>query len=123
MKFTLESSSGVHLIRSFAPGELRVGDAVYRHSVVMTAERVLADWPPQRLDELQPAHFEAVFQLEPEIVLLGCGTVQRFPEPALLAHILSRGIGCEAMETGAACRTFNILVQENRRVAAALMLW
>jgi len=122
MKFTLESSSGVHLVRSFAPGELRVGDTVYRRSVVLTAKHVLADWPPQSLDQLQPVHLEAILELEPEIVLLGCGTVQRFPEPALLALILSRSIGCEVMATGAACRTFNILVQENRRVAAALML-
>ena len=60
--------------------------------------------------------------LEPEIVVLGSGTRQRFPELQLLAALLSRGIGCEVMDTGAACRTYNVLASEDRRVVAALLL-
>ncbi len=63
-----------------------------------------------------------VFALEPEIVVIGSGTHQRFPSSELMGAILSRGIGCEVMDTGAACRTYNILASEDRRVVAALLL-
>jgi len=63
-----------------------------------------------------------VFALQPEIVVLGSGPRQRFPEPRLLAAIMTRGIGCEVMDTGAACRTYNVLVSEGRRAVAALLL-
>jgi uncharacterized protein len=80
------------------------------------------DWRPQTLDELTEADLEAVLALQPEIVVLGSGTRQRFPDPRLTAAIMARGIGCEVMDTGAACRTYNVLVSEGRRAVAALLL-
>ena len=77
---------------------------------------------PQTLDELSEADLDAVFALQPEIVVLGSGARQRFPDTRLLAVILARGIGCEVMDTGAACRTYNVLVSESRRAVAALFL-
>ncbi|HEY7638358.1 MAG TPA: Mth938-like domain-containing protein, partial [Steroidobacteraceae bacterium] len=91
-------------------------------SCLISAERLVEDWRPQTLDELTEADFQAVFELQPEIVVLGSGPRQRFPEPRLLAAILARGVGCEVMDTGAACRTYNVLVSEARRAVAALFL-
>jgi uncharacterized protein len=71
---------------------------------------------------LVEAHFEAITDLEPEIVLLGTGSRQRFPRPSLLRSLLARGVGVEIMNTAAACRTYNIIMLEGRRVAAALLL-
>lgn len=109
-------------MRSYAPGEVRVGDAVLQRSCLISAERLIDDWRPQTLDELTEADLEAIFGLQPEIVVLGCGPQQRFPDPRLTAAIMARGIGCEVMNTGAACRTYNVLVSEGRRAVAALLL-
>lgn len=121
MKITLQTGSKVNLIRSFAPGELRIGEQTLDTSCLVTADSLSA-WQPQHMDELSLEHFEAVFALKPEIVLLGSGTKQRFPERNVMAQLLGRGVGVEVMDTAAAARTFNILVAEDRRVVAALLL-
>jgi uncharacterized protein len=122
MRLTDDRTGGAFLVRSYGPGEVRVGDAVLHRSCVISAERLIDDWRPQTLDELSAADLEAVFALQPEIVVLGSGARQRFPDTKLLAAILERGIGCEVMDTGAACRTYNVLVSESRRAVAALFL-
>jgi uncharacterized protein len=122
MKLTDDRTAGTYLVRSYAPGELRVGDATLRRSCLLRADRLVADWRPQTLDDLTADDLDAVFALEPEIVILGSGSRQRFPPARTLAAILSRGIGCEVMDTGAACRTYNVLVSEGRIVVAALLL-
>jgi uncharacterized protein len=122
MRLTDDRTAGAFLVRSYAPGEVRVGDAVLHRSCLISAEQLVEDWRPQTLDELSEADLAAVFALQPEIVVLGSGTRQRFPDTQLLAAILARGIGCEVMDTGAACRTYNVLVSESRRAVAALFL-
>jgi uncharacterized protein len=122
MRLTDDRTAGAFLVRSYAPGELRVGDAVLHRSCLISAGQLVDDWRPQTLDELSEADLAAVFALQPEIVVLGSGERQRFPDPRLLAAIMTRGIGCEVMDTGAACRTYNVLVSESRRAVAALFL-
>ncbi|MGH8302629.1 MAG: Mth938-like domain-containing protein, partial [Steroidobacteraceae bacterium] len=79
MKFTLESSSRVNLVRAYSRAELRIGEEHVRSSCIVSADRLVTDWPPARLEELRPEHLEAIFVLEPEVVLLGTGERQRFP--------------------------------------------
>lgn len=122
MKLTDESSRALNTVRSYAPGEVRVGEASYTRSCVLAAQNILTDWPPQTLEELAPEHLDAVLALDPELVILGTGPQQRFPPPALMSKVLARGVGLEVMDTGAACRTFNILIAEDRRAVAALLL-
>ena len=122
MRLTDDRTGSVLLVRSYAPGEVRVADTVLQRSCLISAERLVEDWRPQTLDELTEADLEPVFALQPEIVVLGSGPRQRFPAPRLLAAIMTRGIGCEVMDTGAACRTYNVLVSEARRAVAALLL-
>jgi uncharacterized protein len=122
MRLTDDTTAGAFLVRSYAPGEVRVGDAVLHRSCLISAERLIDDWRPQTLAELREEDLQAVFALQPEIVVLGSGTRQRFPDARLLGAILARGIGCEVMDTGAACRTYNVLVSESRRAVAALFL-
>ncbi|HET9447900.1 MAG TPA: MTH938/NDUFAF3 family protein, partial [Steroidobacteraceae bacterium] len=97
MRLNDDRIRGALLVRSYAPGEVRVGDRVLQRSCLISAEHLIDDWRPQTLDELSEADFEAVFALQPEIVVLGTGARQRFPDPRLLAAILGRGIGCEVM--------------------------
>ena len=122
MRLTDDRIAGAYLVRSYTPGELRVGDEVLRRSCIVRADQLVRDWRPQSLEELTLADLEAVLSLEPEIVVLGVGERQRFPPAEIMAAMLSRGIGCEVMTTDAACRTYNVLVSEDRRAVAALFL-
>lgn len=122
MKLTDESLGATHLIRAYAPGELRVGERLIRRSCLISSNELVEDWRPQTLDELSLADLEPILALMPEIVVLGSGPRQRFPDTAWPGALLARGIGCEVMDTGAACRTYNILATEERRVVAALLL-
>jgi uncharacterized protein len=122
VKFTLEPPAGANLVRSYSDTELRIGEQRVQRSCLVTAERLITDWPPASFDELAPAHLEAIFALGPELVLLGTGPAQRFASAAVRAEFARRGVGLEVMQLGAACRTFNVLVQEERRVLAALFL-
>jgi uncharacterized protein len=120
MKFTLEGNPNVHVIRSYSADEIRVGEQSIRSSCIVTPDALITDWPPVTLDDLRLNHLEPIFELRPELVLLGTGMQQRFAPAEIRAAFGTRGIGIEVMQLGAACRTFNILVNEDRRVAAAL---
>lgn len=122
MKFTLESSSRVNLVRAYSRTELRIGEELVRASCIVSADRLITDWPPARLDALTTEHLQMIFELEPEVALLGTGERQRFPPPEIRAAFAARGVGLEVMDLGAACRTYNILVQEERHAVAALFL-
>jgi uncharacterized protein len=122
MKLSDDSNARLHLVRAYQPGEIRVGEDIYRRSCLLRADTIVSDWRPQTIDELRPGDFAAILALEPEIIVIGSGTKQKFPPYSLLAEILARGIGCEVMDTGAACRTYNVLVSEDRRAVAALFL-
>lgn len=122
MKFTLESSSRVNLVRAYSRAELHIGEEHVRSSCIVSADRLITDWPPARFQALGPEHLPAIFELEPEVVLLGTGDQQRFPAAEIRAAFATRGVGLEVMDLGAACRTYNILVQEERHAVAALFL-
>lgn len=121
MKFSLQTGSGINLIQSCTPTEVRVNEQIIRHSTVLMADHV-AQWPPATLAQVSAEHLRAVLELAPEVILLGTGAEQRFPDAPLLALVQAANVGIEVMSTPAACRTYNVLVQEGRRVAAALIL-
>lgn len=122
MKFTLEPGVPANLIRGYSADEVRIGEHAVRSSCIVTADTLITQWEPQTFAELYPRHLEALLALTPELVLLGTGPTQQFPSAEIRALLGSRGVGLEAMHLGAACRTFNVLIQEERRVAAALFL-
>lgn len=122
MKFTLEPGVTANLIRGYSDSEVRIGGHTVRGSCIVTADALITQWEPQSFAELGAAHLEALLALNPELVVLGSGPTQRFAPAEIRALLSSRGVGLEVMQLGAACRTFNVLVQEERRVAAALFL-
>jgi uncharacterized protein len=122
MRFTEDSTSGINVIRAYGNGELRVNEHVYRGGVILSAATAIADESVQNLDDLLALGLSRALSMEPELVLLGTGARQIFPAPSFGAQFLRAGIGFEVMDTGAACRTFNVLVGEQRRVAAILLL-
>ncbi len=102
-------------------GVVQVNGERLGSSCVVAPDRLIRDWPPRHLDELNPSHLMQLVELEPEIVLLGVGSRLRFPRPDLLQPLQERGIGVEVMDTAAACRTYNLLKGDGRRVVAALI--
>ena len=121
MKLTDEKIGGINLIRSYAPGEVRIGETVIRGSCLITPDQVIDDWRPRTVADLSLDDLQPVIAMKPEVVVIGSGPRQEFPAPEILGAVLSRGIGCEVMDTGAACRTYNILASEGRTVVAALL--
>jgi uncharacterized protein len=121
MKFTQQRQEGVNLIRRYAADYIVVGERELRDSCIVTAT-TLAPWAPRSVDELSVEHLAPLFELAPEVVVLSTGGTQRFPRASLRAEFATRRIGLEVMEIGAACRTYNVLVSEERRVLAAVLL-
>ncbi len=112
-------------ITAYGPGWVAVNGQRQAHSVVLNAGGLLMPWNCRRFEELEAAHFELLGQLAgepPELVVFGSGARLRFVRPALLQGLMDRRIGVETMDTPAACRTFNILAGEGRRVVAALLI-
>lgn len=95
---------------------------VLRRSLIIMPDRLIDDWPPQRFEELERGHFDLLAGYAPEIVLFGSGARLQRPHPALLATLTDHGIGVEVMDTGSACRTYNFLMSDRRRVVAALLM-
>jgi uncharacterized protein len=122
MKFTLDARPGINLVRSYAPGEVRIGEQTLHTNCIVSADALITDWNARDPSTLMPEQLDPIFDLKPDVVLLGTGSVQRFPPGSVRNAFMAKGIGLETMDLGAACRTFNILVQEERRVAAALFL-
>jgi len=120
MKFTLDARSDINLIRGYAPGEVRIAEQVLHAPCIITAQRLIADWTTRDIATLTPADLVPIFELRPDVVLLGTGARQTFPASAIRQAFAARSVGLEVMDLGAACRTFNILVQEERQVAAVL---
>ena len=109
-------------INAYSDDSITVNEAVYRNSLVLSAEDMLTPWPVTTVDQLEVSHLEIISRLNPEVVLLGTGVRQQFPSARIFAHFGQQGIGLEVMDNGALCRTFNILVAEDRAVVAAVLI-
>jgi uncharacterized protein len=120
MKFTLDSRSDIYLIRGYGPGEVRIGELVHHAPCIVTAQQLVLDWEVRDVASLQVADLDALFVMKPDVVLLGTGARQIYPQRAIRQAFITHKVGLEVMNLGAACRTYNILVQEERRVAAVL---
>ena len=121
MKFHLSTFAGLTVTGTGA-GWIRVGATTYHESLVLTPSEVKTGWGSAGFDALTEGDFEALLATNPEVVLLGTGRAIRFPRSRLTQALAKAGVGLEVMDTAAACRTYNILAAEGRRVTAALLL-
>lgn len=131
MKISLEQSAGIYTLHSYHDNTIVVlppnaapnDDEALLHitgSCLLSANGINDQWPPQCLADMTSEHLEPVSQLSPEVLLLGSGNTMQFPSSEQLAALVRLGIGYEVMDTAAACRTYNVLVAEGRKVVAAL---
>ena len=109
-------------ISSYSSDSVTVNEAICRQSLILSANEMICPWPVTALNQLNTESLAPVFAYHPEVVLLGTGGQQQFPDPKIFALFGERGIGLEVMDNGALCRTFNILVAEDRAVVAAILL-
>ena len=121
MKFTQHRAEGANLIRRYGADFIQIGEQEIRSSCIVSAS-TLSPWPPRSVEEVAVESLEPLFALQPEVVVLSTGSTQKFPRAALRAEFAARKIGLEVMEVGAACRTYNVLVSEERKVLAAVLL-
>jgi uncharacterized protein len=121
LKLHLSNPSGLNVFTGYGPGYVMVNNRRHEKSLVVLREQLVTDWQVSGFDGLAAADFAALAALAPEILLLGTGDRQRFPRPELTRALVDARIGLEVMDIQAACRTYNILVAEERKVAAALL--
>lgn len=122
MKLHLAQLGDTKLFTGYAADHVLVNRERFDSNLVVMAEAVRTDWEVANFEALSEANFEYFLALKPEVLLLGTGALQRFPHPRLYRALTNAGIGVECMDTPAACRTYNILVEEDRRVVAAILL-
>ena len=123
MKIQLEAGSkNDNLIRAYAPGSVTINDETYETSLVISRSSLINDWGPESVDDLTAAHLDAILELDPELILIGTGDILKFPPAEKLRALIEAGIGYEIMDTGAACRTYNVLMAEGREIVAGLII-
>lgn len=121
MKLHLTPAAGLQLFTGYGAGYVAVNTVRYEQCVLVTPQEVTA-WAVTGFDALTGADFGFIADLKPEIVIFGTGAAQRFPRPELARALAAMGAGVEVMDTRAACRTYNILASESRKVVAAILL-
>jgi uncharacterized protein len=122
LKLHREIAAALNTFTAYGPGYVVVNDKRIERSVVVLPERIIPDWPATSFEALTAEHLAALAGLGSEILLLGTGARLRFPSREVLRPLRDAGIGVEVMDVPAACRTYNILMAEERRIAAALLL-
>ena len=122
MKLHADARTTRNTVTAYGPGFVEINESRYQGHVWFTPDSPVQAWATAGFEALRVEDFEPLLAQQPQIVLLGTGQRQRFPQPRLLAALTRAGIGVEAMDTAAACRTYNIVMAEGRRVLAAFLL-
>jgi len=122
MKLSIDYNTSRYTINSYEAGLIKVNNQSYEKSLLISAESLHLQWQPGHVDDLDESHIDFILELKPEIILLGTGKQLKFPDQRLITRALTQGVGFEVMDTGAACRTYNVLSAEDRNVVAALII-
>jgi uncharacterized protein len=122
VKLHADVTPQANTFNAYGDGWVEVNAVRHEKSIIVFPDRPVIAWPVASLAALTAEHFEHIAAEGPELVVFGSGATLRFVHPRLLRPLIDRGIGVETMDVQAACRTYNVLMQEGRRVAAALLL-
>jgi len=121
LKFHLSINPGQNVFTAHGTGYVQVNDQRYEQPVIVTPEQVLSNWTAQTFASLTEADFGHFLALKPEVLLLGTGSQHHFAHPQLYRSLTAAGIAVEFMNTPAACRTYNILMAEDRKVVVGIL--
>lgn len=122
MKFTEELNTAHYRITGYGDSWVAVNQRTLNRSFLLGSQTLITDWQPDSLQALQAWHLEPLFAIGAEVILIGTGKNQALPSPDIWKALVQQGVGFEVMTTAAACRTYNVLLTEARRVAAAFFL-
>jgi uncharacterized protein len=122
LKLHQDPSDALNTVTGYGPDYVDINLARHEHSVIVLPGAPVAPWPVASFEALAPEHFAMLLDPAPEVVIFGSGARLRFPHPRLTAALTARRIGVETMDFQAACRTYNILMAEGRKVAAVLLI-
>ncbi|MEM7259080.1 MAG: Mth938-like domain-containing protein [Pseudomonadota bacterium] len=121
IKITLDNPQGEYVFSNYGEGFLAVNHQTLNNSVLIYPDRLEA-WPVTTMSELTADHFDAFIERRPDVLIFGTGVRQHFPSIELRRELAKRNVQMDVMDTPAACRTYNLLVSEDRNVAAAVLL-
>jgi len=121
LKFTRDPAAA-NTVRKIERGSITVGDRTFTNSIGLLAESILESWPTLPFAELDELSLKPMLDHQPEMLIIGCGWEPVLPPRRLVFAMARAGIGVEVMNTPAACRTFNILISEDRRPGAILYI-
>jgi uncharacterized protein len=121
LKFHQFNTPSQNIFTAHGEGYVQVKDQRFTQPVIVMADQIISDWPARSFATLTEADFSHFLALQPEVLILGTGAQHRFAHPQLYRALSNAGIGVEFMSTPAACRTFNILIGEDRKVAVGIL--
>jgi uncharacterized protein len=122
MKLHASTTKQYQTVTGYDDSGVEINAERFAFSLIVMPETPPRPWPVARFDDLTAAHFEQIEQDKPDVVILGTGERQRFVHPRLVASLSGRHIGVECMDSKAACRTYNVLMGEGRKVTLALII-
>lgn len=122
MKLSEDYTLGTNVIRAYDKGEIQINNQSYHNSLIIGNTLLIPDWGVEQVDDLQQEHWQQLLEPGPEVILIGTGETLVFPHPSTYASVIQQGIGVEFMDSQAACRTYNILLSEDRFVIAGIIL-
>jgi uncharacterized protein len=121
MKLHADVNASLNTVTAYGAGYVEINKRRFAHALILRPEGEVLGWAAASFEALAAEHFEALLEHRPEIVILGTGERHRFPHPRLTAPLTNARVGVEVMDTRAACRTYNILMNEGRRVLAVIL--
>lgn len=121
MELDLQPTTGKNFIQSTAPGKIKINNTMFEHPIIVSAD-ILEPWNFSSLKNLSKDDLQILLKFKPELILIGTGSASYFLPTELLLFVQQQGVGIETMTTEAACRTYNVLLNEDRNVLAALMI-
>ncbi len=122
MKLSEDYNLGTNIIRAYQDGVIEVNNKPYDSSLIISNTLLIPDWGVKHIDEINDTHWQQLIEPAPEVILIGTGNNLQFPHPSSYQTVIQSGIGIEFMDSQAACRTYNILLSEDRFVMAGIIL-
>lgn len=121
MKFTEHRDPQINMINRYAPGLVSVNNQDYQTSCIITQQNLIPDWPIRNLDDLTSTTLQPLLDFSPEVLILGTGETQQFPSAEIFGLCAQQGVSLEVMNNASACRTYNVLTTEDRKVVMGLI--
>ncbi|WP_018864264.1 MULTISPECIES: Mth938-like domain-containing protein [Thioalkalivibrio] len=122
MLFSEVTSEETYIVTGYESGAVGINQVGYTRSLIVRPNSLEQEWPVDTIDALAVEHLSSVIHHPPEVLLIGTGEVQQFPDRKVWRYLRNEGFGVEIMDTAAACRTYNLIMAEGREVAAALII-